>query len=944
MLLERDAELHALSAAFDRAAAGHGRPIVLEGAAGAGKSALFRAAIDLGRTTGMRVLTARGSELERTFAFGVVRQLFEGAVTNAESVERRRLFAGAAGPAARAVKPEAVSDGSGPAEPFATLHAIHWLALNMAEDQPLLLAVDDVHWADESSLGALGFLARRLEDAPISLLVVARPHEPGAPVKLLDELRNVSDAVRLGLRPLTPAAVAAVVRLRRPSAGDPECRACNEASAGNPLYLLELLRTLSDDHTLANTDPVAAVREASVPAMADRVLQRIERVAPQAPALASAMAVLGDSAALVRAAALAGVADIEASRIAHRLRRIEVISAEDPFVFVHPLLRRSVYDAIPTVERDGLHARAGELLRDAGASTEAIATHVGSVTPGGSSVVAATLGGAGEEALARGAPDEACRWFRRALEEDAAHPPKAELLVGLGASEMTLRDPRASASLERALELATEPPLRARIASGLAATMFLTGRWDAAAAVIADARRELASGPPETVAELASVGLMLGAYAPGLAARLELDRQALERVAVGGSWESSCLAAVLAALAAHRGEGTERVATLARRALEGGRLLSEPGRGPWGGAHLLIALTEIDEYDWGLEVAEEFIMVAEREGSLHARITATDHRGWIRARSGALAAAESDLGIGLDFVAAGAPDMPTAAVSSLFYLQEVLIERPSLNGAADLLETIQLEDELARGWPGAALTYTRGRVRVARGDAAQGVADLRTSLGIQTALGMGPAVAPVRSALALALPASEREEALALVAEEVELAVATGLPRPQGVAMRASGMLHPRIVGIEALQESESLLERSGARLEHARSVIALGAALRRAGRRSDARAMLVDGVKMAERCGALRLAARASDELAAAGGKVEASRFDSGASVLTASELRIARIAAGGATNREIAQDLFVSLKTVETHLTHAYAKLGLTGQGARGRLGQALESSPKG
>jgi DNA-binding CsgD family transcriptional regulator len=203
---------------------------------------------------------------------------------------------------------------------------------------------------------------------------------------------------------------------------------------------------------------------------------------------------------------------------------------------------------------------------------------------------------------------------------------------------------------------------------------------------------------------------------------------------------------------------------------------------------------------------------------------------------------------------------------------------------------------------------------------------------------MGPRVWPLRSALALALPPSERAEAVSLAGEELELARATGLARPHGIAMRALAMLEGGEAGIAHLRESVELLETSAARLELARALVELGAALRRGNRRAAARAPLRAGLELARECGAPRLASRARDEIKAAGGR--APRDTSGGrGALTASELRVARLAADGATNPQIAQELFVSLKTVETHLSNAYGKLGLSGRGSRTRLNRALK-----
>jgi DNA-binding NarL/FixJ family response regulator len=150
-------------------------------------------------------------------------------------------------------------------------------------------------------------------------------------------------------------------------------------------------------------------------------------------------------------------------------------------------------------------------------------------------------------------------------------------------------------------------------------------------------------------------------------------------------------------------------------------------------------------------------------------------------------------------------------------------------------------------------------------------------------------------------------------------------------------MLEAGDVRVERLRQSVSVLGSSEAKLERARSLVELGGALRRRQQRAEARQHLAAGMDLAYRCGAPRLVARAEDELRAAGAKPRRIA-QSGTDALTASELRVGLLAARGRSNPEIAQELYVSLKTIETHLSHAYSKLGLSGQGARKRLAEAL------
>ena len=935
-LLERDRELSELQAVVDAAIAGRGQPAVVEGGADAGKSALTAVASDNAATAGLRVLSARGSELERDFAFGAVRQLYEPALVTASTADRAGLLGGAAGPARWVVLsggdtevPSSRANAS-----FAVLHALYWLTVNLALKDPLLIVVDDLHWVDASSLRFFSYLAGRIGDLPVALLVALRPVEPATPAALLDGVRASPGAVTMALGALSPAAVAELVRARIPDADDELCAACHAASAGNPLYLRELLRALTADGGVS----ASAVRAASVPSLADRVVRRVARVAPEAPALATAMAVLGDGGRLAVAAALAGLSESEAAGLAHELRRIEVLAAEDPFCFVHPLVRRSLYDQLSVTERDDAHAAAAGLLREVGAPAEAIAAHLGAVRPARSAAVATALMKTARRALARGAPDAAIRWFKRTLEEGAPEPPRAVVLAELGFAEVAARDMAAAGHLEAALQLAEDPALRARVSVALVEILVMAGRWEAGRAVAEAAISEFGEADPDIVVEVMAVWAATTYSDSRLVGEFDRGRKRFTDLATGDSWAAHALSAALAAAAATRGDRVADVVPLAERALRDGRLLAERGAGAWASAQVLLALVAIDEHECALGACAELVVQARACGSLTGLLAAVLSRGWVSAKRGELAAAEAELRTVLEMYdpASWASDLGTL----LHLLQDAILERPSLDDVAALAETIELEPAFLATFGGAMLLEARGRLRLARGDRARATEDLRVAGATYGALRFGPTVSAGRSALALALPAEERAEASDLVAEELALARATGLARPHGVALRAAGILDGGEDGIERLRESASLLGGSEARLEHARSLVELGAALRRRGRRREARNELTSGMDLAYRCGAPRLVDRARDELHAAGARPR--RIAStGVDALTASELRVARLAAESHSNTDIAQELYVSLKTVETHLSHTYSKLGLGGQGARDRLATALRSA---
>ncbi len=932
-LLERETELAALRAVVDRALARRGGLVVVEGSAGSGKSALVAAASTYAEAQGLQVLSAGGSELEREFAFGAIRQLFEPVLAAATLADRRELLAGAAAAAEWVIEP-ADPVGAGPARPeagFAVLHAIHWLTANVAARTPLLIAVDDAHWVDESSVRSLSYVAHRIRDAPIALIVALRPGEPGAPAALLDELRARSDATTIAPAALSRGAVTEVVHERIPGADDESCEALHATSAGNPLYLQELLRTISG----AGSPSAAMVFQASIPALADRVNRRIAEVAPEAAPLTAAMAVLGDGGRLALAAALAGLSEHAAARIAHRLVRIEILADEDPFAFVHPLVRRSVYDALSVTERDDAHAMAAQLLRGSGAPVEAIAAHLAAVRPNASEAAAATLARAADAALSRAAPEAAIRWLHRALAERAPEPPRAALLFAAGKVEMVLRDPAAIGHLQEALELASEPVLRAEIVVVLGELLMALGQWESGSKLMAQAVDEAVGRDPQLIVELETIRALTAAYDPRLVGVFDHERARLEQLAAGDGWAAHGLTMLLAAVSAFRGERVDEVVQRVEHGFWNGRLLAERGVGGWAASQGISALVLVDEYERATAMADIVAEEGRRTGALLAVLSGPGYRGQVLSRQGDLAAGEAELRPAVELLLETGMSMWIASVFHMF--QDAILERPGLDDIATLAETLETEPVFLATSAGAMLLECRGLLRLRRGDRQGAISDLRACADTNAALKMSPTYSAWRSALALALPTDDREDAMQLVADELRLARAIGLPRPLGIALRASGVLEGGETGIELLRESVSVLESSGARLQLARSMVELGAALRRRQHRSEARAPLAEGIDLAFRCGAPRLVARAEDELRATGAKPRRIAR-SGVDALTASELRVGLLAARGGSNSEIAQELYVTLKTVETHLSHAYAKLGLSGQGARKRLAEAL------
>jgi DNA-binding CsgD family transcriptional regulator len=236
------------------------------------------------------------------------------------------------------------------------------------------------------------------------------------------------------------------------------------------------------------------------------------------------------------------------------------------------------------------------------------------------------------------------------------------------------------------------------------------------------------------------------------------------------------------------------------------------------------------------------------------------------------------------------------------------------------------------------LLHSRALLRLAQGRPREALADAVRCGDRQNALHVrNPALISWRSTAALAHAAiGERQAARRLAAEELRLARAFGAPRATGVALRAAGRVERARSGVPLLEEAVLALSRSPATLEHAHALVDLGIELRHSGDRMRAREHLREGLDLAHRCGAGALARRAREELIVAGARPRRDAIR-GRDALTASEARVARMAAEGMTNRAIAQALFVTSKTVEAHLYHAFQKLGVK---TRTELGAVLDA----
>jgi class 3 adenylate cyclase len=464
-LVGREEELAAVESSLAAARSGTGTMLLVEGPAGIGKTSLLRAARERAAERGMTVLHARATELERDYPMGVARQALEPAIRSGQ--DRDRLLRGAAklaGPI--------LLDVSDPLEatPVGILHGLYWLIANLADEAPVLLAVDDAHWADEPSLRFLAYLARRVEDLPVALLIGSRGEEGAGADAALAEMRVEA----VGRRVEPPALDAAGVErlLRELEAGpvdDGFARVCHEATGGNPFLLGELVRALRADDVPFTAAGAARVTEVTPPTVARATAATLTRLGPRATALARAAAVLGDGVTLEFAAELAQVPISDAASAAADLARAGTFDDELLLRFRHPILTGAVRAGMPTRARAGAHARAAELLRRQGATPDRVALQLLHASPAGDERAVADLRLAAEHATERGAPATAAVLLRRALAEPAVPELRGDLLVELSRAELaTGRTTQAAERLEEAYACAADPLARGRAVAAMA--------------------------------------------------------------------------------------------------------------------------------------------------------------------------------------------------------------------------------------------------------------------------------------------------------------------------------------------------------------------------------------------------------------------------------------------------------------------------------------------
>jgi DNA-binding CsgD family transcriptional regulator len=852
----------------------------------------------------------------------VVRQLFEPLLAGPR---RQELLGGGAAAAAPVFDPGIAPVQS--ADPFAIQHGLYCLVQALAESSPLLILVDDAQWADLASLRALTYAGRRLGGLRGALGLTIRTGESGEHEPLLDELRREPGAVRIEPSPFSTDTVRELIAAEFEGATvDGLAAAAWQATGGNPFLLVELLRAVDREQLDGRRLDADRLAELAGSGASRAILARLARLGEDAVATARAVAVLEPNAEAGRIAALSGLPLEAVAGACERLVVARLLSDTRPVAFVHPLVRAAVLSDIPGPRRAADHARAAQLLAEDGAAVDAVAAHLLLTEPTGDSWPVAELRSAAAEALGRGAPTAAVAYLRRALREPPPKPDRPAVSRELGIALLRADEPEGIEVLRAVRASLDDPFERAAIAAELSVSFaFRRMSTDEGVALLEDSLEEIE-------AERSEIGLLLEGHL------LIHVASGLERIPVavvtdrrhwpaGEGREARFFLRQLSYVYALGLGPIEDALELAMRAGLDLEVYAEdvraglPVQTVWG------ALTLADRGDLAAAPLTVAMEAAQQRGAPMSVASAYGVRAFCCYLDGDLQGAQADIGIALRVTQSSGFVVPLGMWLS--GAVAVAVDRGECDAAEEWLEDVWQGREPGPGAPGAFLLFARGRLRAATGRHAEARHDF---IAAGERVGWLPYLNPEligwRTGLALSECAlGNEEEAQRLAAEAVRVAREAGGRRGIGIALRAQGTVTGEEQGIELMREATELLAGTRARLEHAKALVELGAALRRANRRREARAPLREGLDLAHRCGAVALEERARTELTATGARPRKAVL-SGVESLTPSEMRVARLASEGMTNRAIAQSLFVTPKTVETHLRHVYQKLDVAGR----------------
>ncbi|MFI9756902.1 AAA family ATPase [Streptomyces sp. NPDC051963] len=936
-LFEREHELAAVDEALaeltglradggERSDRPRGALLAFAGRAGIGKTSLLAETRRRAAAQGCMVLSARGGDQEQRVAFHVARQLLQPQLAAFPESDLRASLGSwydIVGPALGLCAPT----GGAPPDQQGLRDGLDWVLTHLAvRHAPMVLALDDAHWADPESLGWLAAFAPRSEQLPLLVVVAYRPEELPDHAESFRGLPGRAGGRPIDLEPLSAGAVARLVREALGGhADDAFCRECWAVTAGNPFETVELMAKVRDRGLTPTETGAHLLRDLAAAVKGSGLIARLERLGTSTVRFAWACAVLGTEIHPLLAAAVAGLGHEEAADAADALRGARILTGEDRLEFVHPLIATAVYRAIPPGVRVALHGQAAWSVVNDGQGASAAARHLLETHPEGDTWVVQQLRAAAEETLRAGAPDAARTYLARALREPPPDEDRAAVLYELGSASL-LTEPATTVNHLRAAlaEPIADPGLRHKIVYRLGQVLAHSDRLTEASDTLA--REVPVTEDARVRLRMVAEQFMWNAFRadepdhPSRSRRLSrladrlAGRDLTERYIIGlRAWDG-----VL------RGEPAHVALQHAERALASGLGWAEPDRGFEVPVLVALAFMYADRPGRAEELFAAGIADFERQGWRGAHLSfGYTLLAYVRYRRGRLAEAEDFVRAGLRLAERVGPGTP-AHWYAVGILIEVLLARGRTSEAAQIADDYRFGEPFPAAvvFPDAQTVH--GELLLARGRAKDAAAELAAAGRRLEPRGMrNPAWCPWQLHLARAESHDAPERAVATALEAVARARRFGTPSAVGQALHTAAEVSSGSVRVKYLEEAVAHLECSPAAYELARALVALGTELRRTGRPKEAAEHLYRGLETAVQCGADGLVEATRDELAAAGlrpRRLHSTETDT----LTTRERFAATLAAEGRTRTEIAQELHIDEQTVVRLLSAVYRKMG--------------------
>ncbi len=922
-LVGRETELALVSAALRRLGEGRASALVIEGEAGLGKTRLVRSLVDDARSRGVAVFPGLAHPFERTRPFGVL--------SSALGLSRR-----SSDPVRAAIGVLLAGQGAGAPTradgdiQYRVVEEIVDRVETACAERPVLLVAEDIHWADSASLLAILSIVRQLPLAPLLVVVTTRTSPlPAEVVRLLDDLAD-GGARTLQLQPLKPDDVAILAHDMLGAPPGPALTALLAKAGGNPLWVVAMLRSLADEGALRRTGDGVESTTSQLPAsLSDLVVRRLQHLPRTTLELLRVTAVLGDAVSIRDVASVARRPPAEvAAQLSEAFDAQLLDEADDRVVFRHQLVHDAIYQQLPPPARRLLHREAAVKLMAAGADPLDVADHLMLGAERGDDQAVGWLREAAREAAAR-APMVAVALTRRAeallpgghRDADVVSTEMVQALLRAG--QVAEASARAEAVLARQHAPEVDTPLRLALLGSLA----LQNR---AAELIAVAQASLAGPAPLTPSEqvlvLAQQSWALTYTGDRRAGESAAARALIVAEQVGDpAMTVWALTALLVAVGRHGRYGealahARRAATLAAGAPDTRSLPLQPK------FFLGLALFDCD-------------LVAEARAAFRDALDDEFGSGWwlsdtLMADAQALFAVGEwqDAEPGLIAGGQAAQEKDHQLLVSQSLADRTLIA----TGTGDLPAARQLAAGIASSLEDDRFSYNAGilafavaGLRIAEDDQ-RGAYDLllrcwRFDLARENRF-YHRCVAPdlVRVALALGHRDVAAEVASAVTAGAT---VAPEVPTVRALALRCQGLVDGRA---EPLIEAVALTRSARLLVPHAGTCEDAALVLARRGHREEAAALLAEALEGYERAGADAWAGRVRAQLRSLGVRPAPrgprDRPAGGWESLTATERAVSQLVAEGLTNGAVARRLYISPHTVNTHLRHVFAKLGVS------------------